>query len=249
MTQRYFLHEPPQGDQARLVGPEAHHLLHVMRGVPGTEITVFDGSGAEYTAWVQVATRSQVELRIVARREVDRELPFTLVLGVSLPKGDRQSWLVEKAVELGVSRLVPLATERSVAQPTETARARLRRAVVEASKQCGRNRLLEVGAPANWAAWLAAAPASTARILAHPGGSAQSGANLPMAKLLRHLAGQSEVWLAVGPEGGFADEEAAQARAAGWEAVDLGPRILRVETAALMLTGLAAAAHSAPATS
>src|SRR5205823_14535109 len=84
------------------------------------------------------------ELSIIERREVSRELSFSLTLAVALPKGERQKWLIEKATELGVTRIVPLVTERGVAQPVESALDRLRRGVIEASKQCGRNRLMEI---------------------------------------------------------------------------------------------------------
>src|SRR5688500_9189413 len=101
MSDRFFVETPIDSEQAELIGPEAHHLAHVMRAGPGAEVTLFDGSGAEFAARVTKIGRSRVELTVSARREIDRELPFPLVLGVALPKGDRQKWLVEKATELG----------------------------------------------------------------------------------------------------------------------------------------------------
>ena len=95
-----------------LAGAEAHHLIHVLRAKPGLVVTLFDGGGAEYGAHVVRVGRSEVELAIDERRESDRELPVRLTLGVSLPKQERQRWLVEKAVELGVARLVPLLARR-----------------------------------------------------------------------------------------------------------------------------------------
>ena len=89
---------------------------------------------------------------------------------MALPKGDRQKWLVEKAVELGVTRIVPLRTQRGVAQPVEQALVRLRRAVIEASKQCGRNRLLQIDEPRAWPDFVADAADTPCRLLAHPGG-------------------------------------------------------------------------------
>ncbi len=155
MSDRYFVESPITSDRAVLSGAEAHHLLHVMRADPGTQVTLFDGSGWEFQSEVRRAGRAEVELAILARQEVDREAACHLTLGVALPKGDRQKWLVEKATELGVARLVPLETERSVAQPSESTLQRLRRAVIEASKQCGRNRLMEVAAPRAWEDFLA----------------------------------------------------------------------------------------------
>src|SRR4051812_24940035 len=117
MSERFFSPHLVSVEHVLLDGPEAHHVLHVMRASVGDEVTVFDGSGAEFRAIVERLHRSEVDLKIVARREVDRELPFVLVVGVSLPKGDRQKWVVEKLTELGVTTLVPLITERSIAEP------------------------------------------------------------------------------------------------------------------------------------
>ncbi len=204
-------------------------MLHVMRAGPGTRVVLFDGSGAEFAAEVRRAGRGEVELAILARVEVDRELSGELVLGVALPKGERQKWLVEKAVELGVRRLAPLRTARSVAQPGAEALKRLRRAVIEASKQCGRNRLMEVSEPQAWDEWLAAWGEGAVRLVAHPGAHTVGGDS---------VASHSRYALAVGPEGGFTEEEIDRAMAAGWQLVGLGPRILRVETAALALAAI-----------
>src|SRR3990172_5023056 len=150
MSDRYFVAEPISPGRVVLAGPEAHHLIHVMRAAAGMRIVLFDGSGAEFPAVVQQVGRSELELSALSREEVNRELPIDVTLGVALPKGDRQKWLVEKAVELGVTRIIPLRTQRGVAQPVEQALVRLRRSVIEASKQCGRNRLLQIDEPQDW---------------------------------------------------------------------------------------------------
>jgi 16S rRNA (uracil1498-N3)-methyltransferase len=229
MARRCYSETPIDGDRATLDGSEAHHLLHVLRATPGTEVTLFDGSGCEFDAEVTACKRSTVELAVTARREVDRELPQPLVLGVALPKGDRQRWIVEKSVELGVTRLVPLVTERSEKQGGE----KLGRYVVEASKQCGRNRLMEIAEPVRWSDWLASdqpmggvSDAEPRRWVAHPTGERPKAAQ---------LAERRPSLLAIGPEGGLSDAEVESAVAAGWELVGLGERILRIETAALGL--------------
>ncbi len=168
MTERYFSETPLAIGRAVLAGAEAHHLIHVMRARPGTEVTLLDGSGAEFPSCVERIGRSEAELQVLRRVEVDRELPFQVVLGVALPKGDRQRWLVEKATELGCAKLVPLRTERSVAEPTAGAPKRLHRAVIEACKQCGRNRLMEIAPAADWPAFLASPSPQAWRLLAHP---------------------------------------------------------------------------------
>jgi 16S rRNA (uracil1498-N3)-methyltransferase len=231
MTSRYFLDQPPNERLAVLRGGEAHHLLNVMRCGVGDEVLLFDGSGREYRAAVTQLRRAEVECEVLSADEVDRELPHSLVVAAALPKGDRQQWLVEKAVELGVTRLVPLTTTRSVAQPTAGALARLRRAVIEASKQCGRNRLMEVAEPAMWSDMLRASADASVRLVAHPGGQSLQWA--------KSWIGDAPLIVAVGPEGGLADDEVAAAQQAGWQVVDLGPRILRVETAAILLAAWA----------
>jgi 16S rRNA (uracil1498-N3)-methyltransferase len=239
MSQRFFASVSSDSEQALLAGSEAHHLLHVMRAKPGERVLLFDGSGREWVAQIEVLRRSEVELRILECRSVDRELPLRCVLGVALPKGERQAWLVEKAVELGIAQLVPLDTERSVAQPVDKALERLRRGVIEASKQCGRNRLMEISAACAWGEFVQPPPAGSVGWLADPSASQAAGAALGK---LRENPPPGELRIAIGPEGGLTPAECALAVAAGWQPVSLGPRILRVETAAIALAALVAAA-------
>lgn len=225
MTDRYYVRPPISGETAKLAGQEAHHLIHVMRASPGSRVTLFDGSGAEFSAQVERITRTEVHLAILSRADVDRESSPHLTLGAPLPKGDRQRWLIEKSVELGVGRFVPLTTARSVAQAAPNALARLRRTVIEASKQCGRNRLMEISEPQSWLDFLTATQATPCRLLAHP---ADDTAQPPPPT-------SDAAVLAVGPEGGFTPDEVALATTSGWRPIHLGPRILRVETAATLL--------------
>jgi 16S rRNA (uracil1498-N3)-methyltransferase len=246
MSERYFVDKPISLGRVVLDGPEAHHLIHVMRLKASAQVTLFDGSGSQFAARVERVGRTEVELGILSRDEVDRELPILLVLGVALPKGDRQKWLVEKAVELGVGRLVPLMTARSVARPMQQALERLRRTVIEASKQCGRNRLMEIASPRDWTEFVGTAGDSF-RLFAHPGGPRATAVSAVRAFLgskgtadTAVAQGARVVVLGVGPEGGFTDEEVALAAAAAWQQIDLGPRILRIETAALALAAVVA---------
>ena len=241
MSQRFFVETPISSQQAVLTAGEAHHLLHVMRARPGAEVVLFDGSGAEFLARVESLGRSEVELTVVERREVNRELPQRITLGVALPKAQRQGWLVEKLVELGVARLVPLVTDHAAEPWREQSFERLRRAVIEASKQCGRNRLMEIAEASRLTDFLIAAADGFARFIAHPYSAAEQSASDPVsvdlsaAEAAGTPEGGRDVFLAVGPEGGFTNEEIAEAQRCGWRSVDLGPRILRSETAALAL--------------
>jgi 16S rRNA (uracil1498-N3)-methyltransferase len=236
---RYYSRQPIDADRVVLDGPELHHLTRVMRAQVGERVVLFDGRGAEYVARIDQITRHAAALCIEEQRSGDRELAIEVTLAVALPKGERQRWLVEKLVELGVHRLVPLVTARGVAQPVDAALARLERGVIEASKQCGRNRLMEIAAPLRWQELLSEKRFGIRRLFAHPSTAAEA---TPAAQgNARHgLPGGDErrVVAAVGPEGGFTEEEVAQALAGGWKPVDLGPRILRVETAALVVSAL-----------
>lgn len=231
MTDRYYSEVPIQGSTATLSGNEAHHLLHVMRAKPGFELVVFDGQGGQYMAEVTRCGRAEVDLQLGPKQDVERELPFELTLAVALPKGDRQRWLVEKLVELGVTRLVPLKTARSVV--LGQSQGKLVRYVIEASKQCGRNRLMEIMPQVEWTA-LCDDEISARRLLAHPGGQEFKE---------RNNSPTSDTWVAIGPEGGFTEEEAERAVARDWEMVDLGSRILRIETAAAALTSAIVLTH------
>jgi 16S rRNA (uracil1498-N3)-methyltransferase len=232
MSDRYFVETPIDSDRATLTGAEAHHLLHVMRAKCGANVVLFDGSGAEFIAQVEKIGRSEVELSILSRQEIERELPLRITLGVALPKGDRQKWLVEKAVELGVAELTPLKTERAVAQPIDQALDRLKRSAIEASKQCGRNRLMEIQRPKSWAEFVQDSDVEPCRLLAHPQGSYAVGDPPPL------VEPPKSVFLAIGPEGGFTSDEVALATNAGWHTIDLGRRILRIETAAVLMTAI-----------
>ena len=219
----------------RLQGPEAHHLLHVLRAKQGMLVTLFDGSGAEFLAEVENTDRRNVVVRVVERRDVDCELSFDLTVGCTLPKGDRQRFLVEKLVELGVTRLVPLQTERSVVRANESVCERLRRTVIEASKQCQRNRLLEVAGAMRLTEFLTSfdtAAAAGVRWLAHPDGKPCSEMRFEQPHVTH---GPPDVVLAIGPEGGFSADEIIAAEQGRWQIVSLGPRILRIETAAVSL--------------
>jgi len=225
MSQRYFLTTPPAGNRAFLEGDEARHVARVMRARTGDSLEVFDGQGRWWTATVTEIDRGKVELELGAGSSEPTAAGGRLTLAVALPKGDRQKWLIEKLTELGVDRLVPLQTTRGVAEPTAAAIERLRRGVVEACKQCGRCRLLEITAPGTLQSIVSLAPPARL-LLADPTGRPLAAAATPTG---------GDLLVAVGPEGGFTTEEVAAAEAAGFRRVSLGPHILRIETAAIAM--------------
>jgi 16S rRNA (uracil1498-N3)-methyltransferase len=225
MSERFFLPAPPAGDRAVLTGEEARHLARVLRARPGDEVVVFAGNGVEWPARVETVGRDEVTLALGPPRADPPRAGSLVTLAVALPKGERQKWLVEKLTELGVARLVPLVTTRGVAEATAAARARLERGVIEACKQCGRNRPMEIGPPWTVAESLAATGGRV--VLADPHAPPPAAATLS--------AAGGDVMGLVGPEGGFTPEELAAADRAGAIRVGLGPHILRIETAAIAL--------------
>ncbi len=226
MSERFFIDTLPLGNQAVLKGDEARHLTRVLRAKIGDAVRLFNGRGSEWPAQVVQIGRDTVSLEIGAAC-VDRPSDSRLLtVAAALPKGDRQKWMVEKLTELGVGRLIPLATTRGVAEATAGAQARLERGVIEACTQCGRNTLMEVAAGHTLDQLLAVIPAGTYGLIAHPGGSPLNTGALRAATAVLAL---------VGPEGGFTDDELVAADRSGLVRVSLGPHILRVETAAISL--------------
>lgn len=224
MAERFYTNSPLGPGLVILQGPEAHHLATVCRLGPGDTVCLFNGDGREYPAEVISASRRDVSLNVLSAESPARELGFRLEVAAPLPKGDRGQFLVEKLTELGVTHFTPLRTKRSVVHPSDAKREKLQRYVIEASKQCGRNVLMEVSAMADWATYAVGVNLPPTRLIAHPGGDE-----------LRPLAEWHDRVVAVGPEGGFTDEEVDLARSHGWQVVGLGPRILRIETAAMVL--------------
>ncbi len=222
MADRFYVNCPLAPGSVALQGPEAHHLAVVCRLRRGDAVCLFNGDGREYPAEVREVGKRAVELEVRAVEAPQREAPYRQEVAAPLPKGDRAAFLIEKLTELGAAAFTPLQTARSVVHPREAKLDRLQRHVIEASKQCGRNVLMEIGPLTAWSDFLQRADLPIRKVLAHPGG--EKGATAAGAMVV-----------AVGPEGGFTDEEVNQARAAGWEVVGLGPRILRVETAAIVL--------------
>ncbi|CAM3477255.1 16S rRNA (uracil(1498)-N(3))-methyltransferase [Bordetella sputigena] len=218
---------------ARIELPEAiaHHAARVLRLRDGDTAVLFDGNGGEYPATLRIAGKA-VHAELGAHDPREAELAGGLTLVQGLPSGDKMDWIVEKAVELGVRRLVPVAAQRSVLQLNgerqDKRLAHWRRIATAASEQCGRNRLMRIEPVMPLARWLETASTGR-RLLCHP----ENGT--PLKAALRNLGDARAVELLVGPEGGWSDTERDAARAAGVDVVSFGPRVLRTETAGLAL--------------
>ncbi len=227
-----FFTEAALTEQERVVlsGSEVHHLKNVLRYKPGQTVELFNGRGQVALATVCEVGRTAVTLEVQHSRSVERETGPAVTVASAIPKGERLRWLVEKLTELGAARFVPLICERSVVVPSGSKQAKLQQYAVEACKQCRRNWLPEIQQPVPFREFLEAEGSKQRLLVAHPGGQTVGSV---LADRLRTSA--SPVAIVVGPEGGFTSEELAAAKAVGAEQVDLGPRVLRVETAALAL--------------
>jgi 16S rRNA (uracil1498-N3)-methyltransferase len=237
------LHLPPEhltGQQVVLQGEPHKYLTRVLRLGRGDPVTIFDGQGQEVVARIEEVSARATTLSLGARLAAVRAptAPVTLIQAVS--KGERMELVAQKATELGVAAIVPVFTTRTVVQPGGEGRVRRWRTIAqEAARQCGRADVPTIADPLPLAAALGTdLPVGARKLLLWEESTG--------APLRRALAGnEPAVCLLVGAEGGFTADEAATARTAGFEAVGLGPRILRTETAALVALALVQAALGA----
>jgi 16S rRNA (uracil1498-N3)-methyltransferase len=214
----------------------ARHAM-VRRVQPGDALTLFDGSGCDWAATVRAVTRHSVSVQVGQAQRVQRELATPVTVAAVMPANERMDWLVEKATELGALHIQPLHSERSVLrlQGERAERKRLHwQAIAQAAcEQCGRAVVPQVAEVASLQAWLQALGGASAQAPARWLLSLQPDAR--PAPERGPPAGP--LCLLSGPEGGFTAEEEAAARSAGFVAIDLGPRVLRAETAPLAVLG------------
>jgi 16S rRNA (uracil1498-N3)-methyltransferase len=232
MAERFFLNSALIGDHGRLMDDQAHHAIHVMRHRVGDSIILFDGKGNEYRATITQISKKELEIQVLdfLPRQI-RPSPIIAVAS-ALPKGDRQKFLVEKLVELGCDRFIPLKCQRSVALATGAVIERFKKGVVEACKQCDRKWLMEISEQQTVESLIQKYPSapSLQTLVANPHSAR------PLEKIdLRETA---EIIVAIGPEGGFNDSEFDSFEKANWKMIRLTGNILRIETAAILSAGL-----------
>jgi len=223
------------GDVVALDPAEGKHLVSVRRARPGDELELTDGMGRLYTGRLLDEARSpRVEI-LTAREDAVETRPPLLALAVGIIKGKRFEWALEKACELGVHRIVPVISAHSVVMPRHGKQERWQGILAAALKQCGRSRLPELTGPMPFAEALAAAEYQGGRVLfgrapaeemVRDSGAPQEGPE-PWAEGI-----PPTLTAFIGPEGGWSAPELAALRRCGGQALDLGPHVLRTETAA-----------------
>ena len=223
----YMDQELRPGREVRLPDQAGEHVARVLRLERGAALILFSGDGREYDAALASLAKHAVTVEIGSAREADRESPLPLTLAQAVARGEKMDWILQKATELGVARIVPIVTERTeVKLDGERADRRMAHwhgVIASACEQCGRNRLPGLEAPQAMDRWLATLGDSPAlRLALLPDGDAG---------LRQFPQMDNGAILAVGPEGGFTANDVTLLTQAGFRGLRLGPRILRTETA------------------
>jgi len=222
---------------------ESRHLSRALRLAKGDEIRLFDASGSEFKAVIEIATAKRCEARIVEKCAAGVPALPRLTVGFSMIRREPMRWLVQKATELGVESLAPFVSERTagreraVGAAAESFKARCERISMASCKQSGRNRPLEILSPQSFEEFIKEHSQAAAAFLAWEGGDAA-----PLGHVLNECRfrgnDDDRFALAIGPEGGFTSGEYDFSIENGFKPVDLGPFVLRAETAAIAASSL-----------
>ena len=231
---RLFCELPLSSDATLALPAGAARHVQVLRLQPGDALTLFDGRGGEYDAWVEHMGRQEVRVRVGPHHAIEREAPVAVHLVTGMPANDRMDWLVEKATELGVQRITPLMTERSVlrlqGERADKKQAHWQSVGIAASEQCGRNRLVQIDPVQTLTQWLPTCADQAGRFR---GVLSLSPSARPLGELQATHSSETAWVLVSGPEGGLSPQEESSLIGHGFTPVSLGTRVLRAETAAL----------------
>ena len=239
MTRRYYVPELMSCDGVvSLPDDEAMHAVRVMRVGVGDPLELFDGKGNQATGEVSQASKRHCVCRIDVPVAVDREPSRRLTFAIAIPKPDRAKEMVERLTELGVDQIQPIVFERTQRGPTDSLIGKLERVVIEACKQSGRNQLMPILPTMTFRNWITqhreqlsfvntAGATPIHAWVAMPGGK-------PM-RVERESARTTDYLAVIGPEGGLTETELQDCLDGSIEAIDLGKRILRIETAACVV--------------
>lgn len=236
----HFFVKPEQisGDEAFIAGPDVNHIKNVLRMKPGEKVLLNTGEDWDYLCSIREIGKEEILLSVASENRNTSELPLKITLYQGLPKSDKMEWIIQKSVELGVDRIMPVLTKRVIVKLDEkkakTKTGRWNQIAEAAAKQSGRNRVPEVCGPVTFSAALKEAEHSSVKIIPY---ELADDMNATRGIISSVVPGNS-VSVFIGPEGGFEEAEIEEARAAGFTPVTLGKRILRTETAGLVVLSL-----------
>jgi len=205
----------------------AIHLARVLRCKEGDELILFNGDGNEYSATINRIHRNHVWVKVLSEQPVNRESPLNITLLQAISKGERMDYTIQKAVELGISNIIPLITERSLSLKADRATKKLQHwkgVITSACEQCGRNIIPDILEPVTLTDWLMNCDKNALNLILAPTASTS---------LNEIDYSEKNITLLIGPEGGLTDNEISQCLHHGLSGVKMGPRILRTETAAI----------------
>lgn len=237
----HFFVEPSkiQGNHIFIDGPDVNHIRNVLRMNPGEEVNVTDGSGEKvYRCAIAAIGEDTVELNIMWAQEKGMELPSKIYLFQGLPKSDKMELIIQKAVELGVYEIIPMATARAVVkldQKKAAAKVKRWQAISEsAAKQSKRLLIPEVKEPVKFSEALKLASDLDVRLIPYELAEGMDGTR----QIIQSVKPGQSVAVFIGPEGGFEEAEVELAKEAGFQAITLGRRILRTETAGMTVLSI-----------
>ncbi len=224
---RFYLPPAAWTESPFLEGDESKHLAQVLRIQPEKWITVFDGQGNRAEAKVLSVSKQRVDLMLDLAESRETPLP-KITLAQAIPKGKNMDWIVQKAVELGVSKIQPLLTRNTIASPGDNKADKWRRTALEACKQCGQDTIPMIEDPVSFDQWLAGRKPTELELIASLADDPQN-----FREALASHPDLESITIAIGPEGDFSPEEMTAALSAGFIPVTLGDLVLRVETATM----------------
>lgn len=214
-----------------------NHVANVLRAKPGQAVVLFNGDGNEYSAQLSEVTKRKVIVQVDSKISISIESPLNIHLGQGISRGDRMEWVIQKSIELGVTEITPLITERCGVKLSQERWSKKheqwQKLAIAACEQCGRNVLPLLHAPSPFSDWVNLST-NQVRLTLHPRAE----------KAFRHVSmTPAGARLLIGPEGGFSEQEIYRTEQVGFQSIQLGPRVLRTETAAIAAISALQAIH------
>lgn len=230
-TPRIFIQQKLSSKKLIMVDKTiSHHLINVLRLKPNSPVIIFNGEGGEYRGQVTKANKKATEIQLNDFVETQRDPFLKIELLQSVVRQDKMDWIIQKAVELGVSVITPVLTDytniKIDAAKIEKRMAHWKKIIVSATEQCGRCDMATLNPPIKLNEWLSQKKPYDVKLVCHPGSASFD---------LKKMASAKSVCVLIGPEGGLSEEETHLTAENGFQIYNMGPRILRAETAAVAI--------------